>query len=107
MFSPRAWGWSRFVSRPPCLTISSPHARGDGPAIRDLGKDPDTFSPSAWGWSGGRLGDCVLRFVLPTRVGMVRESPLYNRLNGCSPHARGDGPGPAAITRSPLPFSPR
>ena len=91
LFSPRAWGWSgqcvepqgarqvlptrvgmvRRKAPPRRARTGSPHARGDGPALRYWLDRGFTFSPRAWGWSDIRS---LLRprcIVLPTRVGMV------------------------------------
>ncbi len=71
-FSPRAWGWSvrslmnvwlrsvlpTRVGMVRCASLavtkrrSSPHARGDGPALCAPRQTTSRFSPRAWGWSG-------------------------------------------------------
>ena len=70
----------------------SPHTRGDGPRgavdVRERGK----FSPHAWGWSEQALLSYTEQSVLPTRVGMVRESIGHTLRLYSSPHTRGDGP---------------
>ncbi len=65
------------------------------------------FSPRAWGWSGCSGPDFCSFFVLPTRVGMVRERCFPLRDSAGSPHARGDGPEIAATRKAYLMFSPR
>ncbi len=125
-FSPHAWGWSvepqvhrallevlptrvgmvrgQSVTGPE--GSSSPHTRGDGPAIRVQQAPRGRFSPHAWGWSGSVLLCAAGHNVLPTRVGMVR-APLGAGLpSGSSPHTRGDGPPYCQILNSTLSFSP-
>jgi len=53
---------------------SSPHVRGDGPDIQSLGELFGGFSPRAWGWSTAVRKKIVEKMVLPTCVGMVRQS---------------------------------
>ena len=126
-FSPRAWGWSgQFacrVSRQAVLPTrvgmvrqaavvsavgsSSPHARGDGPSIRDIDGILDGFSPRAWGWSAKRKRESGLIAVLPTRVGMVRISSPPRSRRVSSPHARGDGPCYEIYNGGQIEFSPR
>ena len=111
-FSPPAWGWSAvrlmserrrgvlptrvgMVRREPAAiprTDRSPHPRGDGPLSRSITLCPFLFSPPAWGWSAGQLPAIHARFVLPTRVGMVRASTGSLCPMPRSPHPRGDGP---------------
>ena len=49
-------------------------------------------SPPAWGWSASRLGGKSAGHVLPTRVGMVRNSWDCDTFQDGAPHPRGDGP---------------
>ena len=93
--------------------VGSPHARGDGPAMRDVASPALTFSPRAWGWSGPAVATRDDRArsphvrgdgppavagrrhgsdVLPTCVGMVRSAATSLTPDHSSPHARGDGP---------------
>ncbi len=51
------------------------------------------FSPPAWGWSGVPSGFTGEPSVLPTRVGMVRQTARPALARNRSPHPRGDGPG--------------
>ena len=90
--SPPAWGWSggrghfvvfgdvlptrvgmvrslRTASR---SMLSAPHPRGDGPVIGLATIFNPEGSPPAWGWSAIQVAAIVIRYVLPTRVGMVR-----------------------------------
>ena len=126
MFSPHAWGWSAPSAQP--LTSSqvlptrvgmvriyrvavdcsdcSPHTRGDGPADNAISWNIPKFSPHAWGWSAGRGDQILAEYVLPTRVGMVRDigNGAYGSIS--SPHTRGDGPR-QSIMRAPFfMFSP-
>ncbi len=126
-FSPRAWGWSgpgralepECVVLPTCVGMvrpthatraapgSSPHVRGDGPS-RDMSVSPPlAFSPRAWGWSDPRSPEGLLAEVLPTCVGMVRIETQVRGSGLRSPHVRGDGPAPMAITTDDAAFSPR
>ncbi len=125
-FSPPARGWSEhWRTRPPLGTVlptrvgmvreggdprarrdGSPHPRGDGPGFVAVAIIFIAFSPPAWGWSDSIVDLFGLKTVLPTRVGMVRQT----RCRGCgwvgSPHPRGDGP-PGALTEPQSPkFSP-
>ena len=72
LFSPRTWGWSAaasgsdgasdvfpthvgMVRGSPVSGMSPcrfPHARGDGPRLRVMAAEQETFSPRTWGWSG-------------------------------------------------------
>ena len=92
MFSPRPWGWSEarslfgkadIVFPTPVGMVrthvgngtrrgSFPHARGDGPEIKELLQKTQQFSPRPWGWSAGVTGNSTQRHVFPTPVGMVR-----------------------------------
>ncbi len=87
--------------------FSSPHARGDGPAVSNTKLAVALFSPRAWGWSDSRSQHCHPPLVLPTRVGMVRIISTANRARSSSPHARGDGPFELDLFPSILEFSPR
>ena len=112
LFSPPTWGWSAPEGRGEphrgvlpthvgmvrksgaCAPgpIGSPHPRGDGPLNMgdcDLSKP---FSPPTWGWSVMGQGLTGSSSVLPTHVGMVRESRIVSLPVGGSPHPRGDGP---------------
>ncbi len=111
-FSPHAWGWSarrpfihpvgrvlptrvgmvRLVSASIARESSSPHTRGDGPAFCSGIGCGCGFSPHAWGWSVRSSWSAAVRFVLPTRVGMVRMLDTIDAWCLRSPHTRGDGP---------------
>ncbi len=126
-FSPRAWGWSgvdgrardtlsvlptrvgmvRRVGFAVGIRHCSPHARGDGPFGGGRCTARNSFSPRAWGWSVSGGDGAGGRFVLPTRVGMVRlpRRPVDGRFR--SPHARGDGPGRGWRWWRAVSFSPR
>ncbi len=126
-FSPRAWGWSGTLQNPhperPVLPTrvgmvrglgrhgpkpsGSPHARGDGPLRKTVLALTARFSPRAWGWSGHPVPVVTYRWVLPTRVGMVRCRQQISRIRRRSPHARGDGPVDVEGARVNLKFSPR
>ncbi len=85
----------------------SPHVRGDGPGINleRLGKH--LFSPRAWGWSEA-FDPCPAKSkVLPTCVGMVRESAARVNEFLRSPHVRGDGPHGWRTSGDREQFSPR
>ena len=111
-YSPRPWGWTerhdqRRVWDPVFPTpvgmdrggasarlrsCRIPHARADGPDIRDELGDLKQYSPRPWGWTGrtqGRGRGCE---VFPTPVGMDRRLSAGPCRNSCIPHARGDGP---------------
>ena len=125
-FSPHAWGWSdrntiesrcaevlptrvgmvRSQSRSrPCCS-SSPHTRGDGPVPAAVREMAVSFSPHAWGWSAVSRCERSRRFVLPTRVGMVRCMERIRKAYPCSPHTRGDGPTATQILFRTAQFSP-
>ena len=111
-FSPPAWGWSghqpsdcpdarvlptrvgmvRFPKPFENSFRRSPHPRGDGPCKSRYLSTTETFSPPAWGWSAKRRQQRSDRYVLPTRVGMVRSVLDRIEVSGGSPHPRGDGP---------------
>src|SRR5450756_991711 len=110
--SPRAWGWT--VLRPGDARLErevptrvgmdrkrrsrsrrrqrGPHARGDGPVRRAIGKDATRRSPRAWGWTVRRAADSRTAREVPTRVGMDRFSACGLAPSVGGPHARGDGP---------------
>ncbi len=112
VFSPHAWGWSgricdtlcrlgvlptrvgmvRLEPWLACIAESSPHTRGDGPEWLQIGLVLAMFSPHAWGWSVTTSTNSTNNEVLPTRVGMVRQTGLGLRVGRRSPHTRGDGP---------------
>jgi len=126
-FSPRAWGWSVPVSGavtlgsvlPTCVGmvrsmlgfigcgVGSPHVRGDGPTFSSHSSKLAMFSPRAWGWSVDPSTPAVRSGVLPTCVGMVRNSAWARTDCARSPHVRGDGPIAAAIAAAGQKFSPR
>ncbi len=125
-FSPPAWGWSAnvrrglsargvlptrvgMVRRWPARRAArscSPHPRGDGPASAASLDACSPFSPPAWGWSVLHTHWHVIPAVLPTRVGMVRETDAWKALEDCSPHPRGDGPAPIGPDACAFEFSP-
>ena len=94
-FSPPAWGWSApapptpsaaavlptrvgMVRCPSSITsfsARSPHPRGDGPQLRRSDIPAFLFSPPAWGWSEETPAFAAMSAVLPTRVGMVQDTP--------------------------------
>src|SRR5208337_4985404 len=123
----RAWGWSGITIKttiydrvlPTCVGMvrnpqqrqslrpCSPHVRGDGPQSTIQGGLLDSFSPRAWGWSETNTRPSTPTMVLPTCVGMVRAPGMVERMCGCSPHVRGDGPCPIHDIRLLGAFSPR
>ena len=127
MFSPRAWGWSDSSNTeldcwrvlPTCVgmvrcwlaswysLMCSPHVRGDGPRLCLKCQRSMSFSPRAWGWSAPRPALCICFSVLPTCVGMVRDSLFDKGLVGRSPHVRGDGPNVTPTCTMSILFSPR
>ena len=110
--SPPAWGWSernRVAMCQECVLPTrvgmvrdrgafesegdcAPHPRGDGPPPGHRQSQSAACSPPAWGWSGNGHLLPFPRWVLPTRVGMVRATPSSNSTWACAPHPRGDGP---------------
>src|SRR5450756_1597332 len=108
--SPRAWGWT--VLRPGDARLErevptrvgmdrkrrsrsrrrqrGPHARGDGPVRRAIGKDATRRSPRAWGWTVRRAADSRTAREVPTRVGTSRAVRLSAARRTVHPHARGD-----------------
>ncbi len=126
-FSPRPWGWSshgakgghgglvfptpvgmvRIAPSQIPAAPSFPHARGDGPHLRERCWLIALFSPRPWGWSVIAQGHSVLSPVFPTPVGMVRQSPWYQPCNRSFPHARGDGPHETTAPMVAAAFSPR
>ena len=126
-FSPRPWGWSdhrcrgcdvrevlptpvgmvRFAPSGYLRRRRSPHARGDGPNFLRRRRDHCWFSPRPWGWSELPDGSVAVDTVLPTPVGMVRPGRVDELKLGCSPHARGDGPGWSCGSSETFMFSPR
>ncbi len=125
-FSPHTWGWSdqslATTPRPVVLPThvgmvrvalaahagghSSPHTRGDGPAVPAAAHWSRRFSPHTWGWSvhvplRGHSGQ-----VLPIHVGMVRPPGWPRPTIGRSPHTRGDGPNHETDLIERLAFSP-
>ena len=112
MFSPHTWGWpagnSSYTPAPTVLPthvgmarreclyspdgIRSPHTRGDGPSRLFAERKELWFSPHTWGWPEFQQGLPVMQQVLPTHVGMARQSTLRSATVKRSPHTRGDGP---------------
>src|SRR5271166_5167439 len=66
----------------------------------------DAFSPHAWGWSATTQQEPKPQRVLPTRVGMVRDTAQTGRYRCCSPHTRGDGPQSRTPATKAAEFSP-
>ena len=126
-FSPRPWGWSEFGATRTGVSVvlptpvgmvqsvrpartgrqGSPHARGDGPKAATVRGGHIEFSPRPWGWSGIAGGHHGGHRVLPTPVGMVRDSAVSEASGLSSPHARGDGPDAQLCTYVAETFSPR
>src|SRR5208282_5824819 len=108
-FSPRVWGWSVNVLHAHVglgvlptrvgmvrrwmlsglLYFRSPHACGDGPPSESRDWPVGLFSPRVWGWSGTYPGWILGVHVLPTRVGMVRNTAAMPMRTWRSPHACG------------------
>ena len=127
LFSPRAWGWSGDARRaaeqaevlPTCVGMvrqisaeldklpGSPHVRGDGPITLAIFRNGSGFSPRAWGWSVNDTYCWPTMAVLPTCVGMVRDTRPRPSCRTGSPHVRGDGPTQCAGTQDARGFSPR
>ena len=92
LFSPQAWGCTRFQRRvhvpgyvfPTGVGMyrglsfddstrrSFPHRRGDVPQASTVDIDGVGFSPQAWGCTEYRKMKAVLNRVFPTGVGMYR-----------------------------------
>ena len=126
-FSPRPWGWSaagnpaswclRVFPTPvgmvlsmgsgAGITLSFPHARGDGPAIEFGAESIKMFSPRPWGWSAPSVLPPTSGGVFPTPVGMVRCRNSLKCTPPSFPHARGDGPCNGNTAPLYLAFSPR
>ncbi len=126
MFSPHAWGCSermaRRAGRPSVLPTrvgmfrglisgaaswwGSPHTRGDVPFSVYLKHAIGTFSPHAWGCSVLVVLILPLKRVLPTRVGMFRNTKNRRAIIKSSPHTRGDVPSSALILETMGSFSP-
>ena len=126
-FSPRPWGCSADVDRPAVLALllptpvgmfreqgrhgrpreASPHARGDVPQTEISGIVKGTFSPRPWGCSDAPRDREAAARLLPTPVGMFRQTGMNNNANPTSPHARGDVPRFLARQAGPPTFSPR
>src|SRR5436190_542470 len=96
----------RAVPASPPPAPSSPHTRGDGPAVRLFDCQLFKFSPHAWGWSGMTLHRLCPLAVLPTRVGMVRTATHHFERQEGSPHTRGDGPFNGTSDVITIAFSP-
>src|SRR5690606_1056694 len=114
--SPRTWGWTGVSGSPVrrstmlpthvgmdrtprCVTHpggDAPHARGDGPPLVDVPSVESGCSPRTWGWTQSVDRARRKTSMLPTHVGMDRESKEASGVVLDAPHARGDGPiGPA------------
>ncbi len=126
LFSPPTWGWSALgtgignvvgvlpthvgmVRAGGIVTktrYGSPHPRGDGPRCASPVLAVRLFSPPTWGWSGMREAFLRNRLVLPTHVGMVRQSDPLSEHRPGSPHPRGDGPMSCSYVTAARRFSP-
>ena len=124
--SPPAWGWSVMLPAPRVPEVvlptrvgmvrflalagvdrwSAPHPRGDGPLREFADANGTKCSPPAWGWSGLTGMALERRYVLPTRVGMVRGPGRQRVGDRCAPHPRGDGPVPSSLRVRGLQCSP-
>ncbi len=100
-------GMVRFSVFQALIHLSSPHVRGDGPAILSDIFSADEFSPRAWGWSAADDDKDYVTTVLPTCVGMVRTMAYAISVPYRSPHVRGDGPRRAPTVDIASEFSPR
>ena len=125
-FSPHAWGWSdgrdksfdledvlptrvgmvRSATSSHTSWGCSPHTRGDGPTHNTTKCHMPPFSPHAWGWSVTGRDDAGQAGVLPTRVGMVRNTRSRRSWLSGSPHTRGDGPASMRAAMTDTLFSP-
>src|SRR5690606_9234075 len=87
--------------------LRRPHARGGVPLHGGLCAGRTGSSPRAWGCSS-RLSRFAVRLrVVPTRVGVYRQSVRHSSASSRRPHARGGVPWKSAWrTRSPS-SSPR
>ena len=125
-FSPRAWGCS--VARPVRMPqrhvfptsvgmfrwrlarfnicCRSPHTRGDVPNAPTMAAPAVKFSPHAWGCSVLDVANVTRRIVLPTRVGMFRQTLARQDQGQSSPHTRGDVPRLATHRKKSTTFSP-
>ena len=88
-------------------SICSPHARGDVPCPSWLPPIFGQFSPRPWGWPARRSRVDGRSRVLPTPVGMSRNTQHPVRIITRSPHARGDVPCQHAFMHRGRVFSPR
>ena len=86
---------------------ASPHARGDVPAFVLLWPIFLRFSPRPWGCSAARSWSRQVRYLLPTPVGMFRNTSRDRSAQRPSPHARGDVPFILVDIPPPQSFSPR
>ena len=127
MLSPREWGWSVYLgtepegrmvvptrvgmvragSTTPRRQRSCPHASGDGPRWHTAARTRWKLSPREWGWSAVAYTAGIYGWVVPTRVGMVRQpAGTATPPPGC-PHASGDGPAQEIASQAVGRLSPR
>ena len=112
VFSPHTWGCSGGAEERGAMTsllpthvgmfrraptrerlgASSPHTRGDVPAIDQARRNLIRFSPHTWGCSVLACRIFLFCALLPTHVGMFRGFGLSSRNSSTSPHTRGDVP---------------
>ena len=126
LFSPHTWGCS--VRGPPTSrgrsllpthvgmfrscpsrefrTASSPHTRGDVPRHEYELAECERFSPHTWGCSGRTFRGHCRHPLLPTHVGMFRQSPKSSTTTSSSPHTRGDVPWLKRMMQEIPDFSP-
>ena len=126
-FSPRPWGCSARrrpeAARPgllptpvgmfrcccsrPTRSATSPHARGDVPAVLVDDCESYVFSPRPWGCSAAPHGIPRRHRLLPTPVGMFHAASRSSGRIRPSPHARGDVPRTTPRKPTTRTFSPR
>ena len=110
--SPRSWGWTDLgdqlaslarvvptlagVDRATCaqrsLRCCCPHARGGGPQHETRLAPYVPLSPRSWGWTALSRPTRDEQGVVPTLVGVDRQSRHAELRNPRCPHARGGGP---------------
>ncbi len=96
----------RSRGRPPSAR-TSPHARGDVPAVQRWSSATHAFSPRPWGCSDSPVREQERIALLPTPVGMFRFPTLRSPVTRTSPHARGDVPSSHGGRAARSSFSPR
>ena len=68
------------------------HTRGGDPTIKEAVQDIELYYPHTWGWSWITTSKWWVGKVLPTHVGVILGTPIWNKGPTRTTHTRGGDP---------------